>query len=53
MMKNLAPKLEKELAPGTRLVSCSFPLKNRKPASVIDLRNGKFFSQLKLYVYNF
>lgn len=53
MMKNLAPKLQKELAAGTRLVSYNFPLKNKNPSRVIGLKTGKLFAPSKLYVYDF
>ncbi|MFA5925951.1 MAG: hypothetical protein WC831_03365 [Parcubacteria group bacterium] len=52
-MKELEIKFEKEFAPGTRLVSCTFPLENRKPEKVILLNRSKFSIASKLYVYDF
>jgi hypothetical protein len=52
-MKNLEPKFENELAPGTRLVSCSFALKGKKPDQTIEISTGKILAPSVLYVYNF
>lgn len=53
MMERLAPKLKRELKPGTRLVSCSFSLKNREPSHVIELKSDKVLAPSMLYVYDF
>jgi len=52
-MKKLEEKFEKELLPGTRLVSCTFHLQNKKPDRVIDLNLSKYAIASKLYVYNY
>lgn len=53
IMDRLLPKLEKELKPGARLISCDFPFRHKKAAEVIDL--GRKTNQLgkKLYIYEF
>jgi hypothetical protein len=52
LMDELLPKLEKELHPGTRLVSCDFPFSKKKAKEVIDLERPKLTGQ-KLYIYEF
>jgi len=47
----LEPKLTAELKPGTRLVSCDFPLKVRQPDQTIPLSRGN--NKHTLYVYDF
>lgn len=46
LMDELLPKLEKELKPGARLVSCAFAFSKKQPASVIQ-------AQKKIFIYNF
>lgn len=53
MMKKLEPKFAEELAPGTRLVSCSFSLKGRNPDQTIQLKSDKILAPSVLYVYNY
>lgn len=53
LMDRLLPKFEKELTPGTRLVSLSFPFENKKPIQVIDLKRKKYQLGRELYVYQF
>jgi len=53
MMKNLAPKFQKELAPGTRLVSCDFPISRKEPSQIIELRKDGYSPFYKLFVYDF
>jgi len=47
----LEPKLERELQPGSRLVCCDFPLKNREPKEkhLVQQRGSRH----TLYVYDF
>ncbi|OHB25490.1 MAG: hypothetical protein A2542_02095 [Parcubacteria group bacterium RIFOXYD2_FULL_52_8] len=52
LMDLLLPKLERELRPGTRLVSCDFPFSAKRPTEVIDLQSGNRLNQ-RLYVYEF
>jgi SAM-dependent methyltransferase len=53
LIKKLIPKLEKELMPGTRLVSCEFPLPGKEPTEIIDLSKNKNFLIKKLFIYTF
>lgn len=53
MMEKLAPKFEKELAPGTRVVSCDFPIKTRETAVVIKFEGNKYAPSYRLFVYDF
>jgi len=52
-MRQLEEKFERELSPGTRLVTCTFPLKKKEPAGIIDLGRSELFLARKLYVYDF
>lgn len=52
-MKLLEEKFEKELAPGTRVVSCTFPLQNKRPSEIIELNLPKYSIASKLYVYGY
>ena len=52
-MEKLEKKFERELAPGTRLVTCTFPLKKKEPAGIIDLGRSELYLARKLYVYDF
>lgn len=49
VMPKLISKLEQELKPGSKLVSCSFYAINRRPESILSLA-GK---HEKLYIYRF
>lgn len=52
LMRDLEPKFAKKLRPGSRVVSCDFPLPNKKPIKVVDLeRMGR--RGAKLYVYDY
>lgn len=53
LMDKLLPKFEKELAPGTRLVSLSFSFENKKPIEKIDLKRSKYKLGRELYIYQF
>lgn len=53
LIKRLMPKFEKELAAGTRLISCEFPLPDKEPAEIIELPKNKNFLVKKLFVYTF
>lgn len=51
VMERLLPKLERELKPGARAVSCDFPFKTRPPTKVVPLDAREY--PHKLYVYDF
>jgi hypothetical protein len=53
IMDELLPKFEKELKPGTRLVSLSFKFASKNPISEIDLGRSKYQLGRKLYIYRF
>ncbi len=53
LMDSLLPKFEKELKPGTRVVSCDFQFSDKQPDQVLDLEAKKYQLNHKLYVYNF
>ena len=53
LMDKLLPKLERELTPGTRLVSCDYKFSKKDPLRVIDLhRENEKFGK-RLYIYEF
>lgn len=52
-MDKLLPKLEKELGPGTRLVSCDFGFSKKEPLKIIDLNRPKGALCKRLLVYEF
>jgi len=47
--ERMKPKLEKDLKPGTRVVSNQFPIKGWKPASVVKVKAGTV--ENNIYVY--
>lgn len=53
--EKLFSKLQKELKPGTKVVSCDFAFKNKTSQKIIDLSAEARFGALKhkLYVYQF
>ncbi len=51
-MAELEPKFDAELSKGSRLVSCDFPLPNRKPIRVIKIGEKWQLGQT-LFVYDF
>ena len=53
LMNSLLPKLQKELKPGTRLVSCDFEFKDKQPVKIIDLGRPKNALGRRLLVYQF
>jgi len=53
VMDDLLPKFDKELKPGTRLVSLSFQFTNKRPLTEIDLNRSKYKLGRKIYVYQF
>lgn len=53
VMDDLLLKLQKELKPGTRVVSCSFPFSDKKPLVVVDLNRRPNQLAQQLYVYEF
>jgi hypothetical protein len=52
-MGKLEEKFEHEFSAGTRLVTCSFPLKTKEPSSIIDLGRSELMLVRKIYVYDF
>ncbi|MFA6406983.1 MAG: SAM-dependent methyltransferase [Patescibacteria group bacterium] len=53
LMNDLLPKLQRELKPGTRVVSCDFEFKGKQPIKVIDLGRPKNVLGRRLLVYQF
>lgn len=53
LMNDLLPKLQKELKPGTRLVSCDFEFKDKQPIKIIDLGRPRNMLGRRLLVYQF
>lgn len=53
LMNALLPKFERELKPGTRVVSCDFKFKDKAPSLIIDLHRKRFDLGRKIYVYEF
>jgi len=53
LMDSLLPYLEKQLKPGTRLVSCDFKFTKKEPVKVMDLNRPERSLGRKLYVYEF
>lgn len=53
LMNELLPKLEQELKPGTRLVSCDFQFSNKQPIQTIELNRPEHALGRTLYVYEF
>ncbi len=51
VVQNLLPKFERELKPGTRVVSCDFPFKTKEPVEQIVIGTGR--NAHTLYVYEF
>ena len=52
-MNELLPKLEQELRPGTRLVSCDFKFTEKEPIQIIDLHRDENKLCRFLYIYEF
>ncbi len=53
VMDDILPKLDRELKPGTKLVSVTFKFTSRKPIAEIDLNRHKHLLARKMYVYEF
>jgi len=53
IMDDLLTKFDKELKPGTRLVSLSFKFTGKQPINEIDLKRSKYKLGRKIYVYQF
>ena len=53
MLDDLLVKLEKELRPGTILVSVSFQFTLKRPTKEIDLERNKYGLVRKIYIYEF
>ncbi len=53
IIDDLFAKFEKELKPGTRVVSCDFPFSKRQPNQIIELLATKHQLNKKLYIYDF
>jgi len=52
VMKRIEEKLDRELKPGTRIVTIDFPFANRKPTRIIDQNITGLKRGLKLYIYD-
>jgi hypothetical protein len=52
-MDDLLPKFDRELKPGTRLVSASFKFTQKQPIAEFDLARGTYKLAQTLYVYEF
>lgn len=53
LMNDLLPKLEKELKPGTKLVSCDYGFEKKEPVSTINLARPENTRGKTLFVYEF
>lgn len=53
VMDDLLPKLDKELKPGTKLLSVSFKFTVKQPKAIFDMGRGKYKLAQKLYLYEF
>lgn len=53
VMDDLLPKFDRELKPGTKLVSVSFKFTQKQPKFSIDLERSKYKLARQLYVYEF
>jgi SAM-dependent methyltransferase len=53
VMDDMLSKLDKELKPGTRLVSISFRFTQKQPIAEFDLGRRKYQLAQKIYVYEF
>ncbi|MBX4197707.1 class I SAM-dependent methyltransferase [Candidatus Parcubacteria bacterium] len=54
LIDKLLPKLERELKPGTKLVSCDFPFTNKQPKEILDILGTEERGRCKkLYIYEF
>lgn len=53
IMDDILPKLDKELKPGTRLVSVAFKFTSKQPIEEFDLGRSKYQLAQKIYVYEF
>ena len=53
VMDDLLSKFDRELKPGTRLVSVSFKFTTKQPIAEFDLMRSKYKLARKLYVYQF
>lgn len=49
IFQKLFPKIEKECKPETKVFSCDFEYKNKKPEKVIDLGNNRLGKKLFIY----
>jgi len=53
LMDDLLPKLQKELKPGAKVVSCDFTFTKKEPKEVIDLKRPPKLLGQKLNIYEF
>jgi hypothetical protein len=53
VMDDLLPKLDRELKPGTRLVSVTFKFTQKQPIAEFDLKRSKYKLARKIYLYQF
>ncbi|MDD2785810.1 MAG: hypothetical protein PHS79_02845 [Patescibacteria group bacterium] len=53
LMNDLLPKLQKELKPGAKVVSCDFTFTKKEPKEVIGLKRDPKLLGQKLFIYEF
>ena len=53
VMDDLLTKFDRELAPGTLLISVSFRFTQKQPKATFDLSRGKYSLARELYLYEF
>lgn len=53
IMDDLINKFDKELKPGTKLISVSFHFTTKREVELIDLKRGKYQLAKQIYVYEF
>lgn len=53
LMNDLLPKLQKELKPGTKVISCDFTFSDKQPKEIIDLKRPPKTLGQKLIIYEF
>lgn len=53
LMDKLLPKLQKELRPGSKVISCDFEFSEKQPSMTIDLKRSQRLRGQRLFVYEF
>ena len=51
VMKRLIPKFERELRPGTRIVSHAFSLPGRNPTKIVKVQTRRMEKTVRLYIW--